>query len=47
MRREDCSGCGQMRSKGTTQVFRKLVFHFCRACWTGARQRCNETMQKA
>jgi hypothetical protein len=41
-----CSTCACKTCEGTTQVFRKIVFHFCRECWTSRREQCNAWMQK-
>ena len=40
-----CSNCSQGCSHGTTQVFRRIVFHFCAWCWIKERLSCNLRMQ--
>jgi len=39
-----CSNCSNGTSHGTTQVYRKIVFHFCAGCWKGLRASCNQRM---
>jgi len=41
-----CSKCSHTTAQGTTQVHRKIVFHFCRTCWTELRVDCMEWMEK-
>jgi hypothetical protein len=39
-----CSCCARGISQGTSQVYRKILFHFCAACWTLKRAACNRFM---
>jgi hypothetical protein len=34
------------RGHGTSQVFHKIVFHFCAACWLTRREDCNDHMRR-
>ena len=40
-----CTACSLAAGHGTTQVYRKIVFHFCRQCWTHGRSRCHKLME--
>lgn len=40
-----CSGCSHKTVAGTTRVMRKIVFHFCPACWID-RRRCELLMDE-
>lgn len=42
----DCSLCSARFGHGTSQVFRKILFHFCVGCWTRQRAKCNDFMQR-
>jgi len=41
-----CSNCSNGTSHGTTQVHRKIVFHFCPECWTKNRPSCDMRMAR-
>src|SRR5579883_1233112 len=41
-----CSRHGGKFSKGTSQVFRFVLFHFCWPCWRRHREHCNRIMQQ-
>jgi hypothetical protein len=46
MRKVTCSNCSKSCDRGTTRVFRKLVFHFCAFCWVQERLRCVQFMAR-
>jgi hypothetical protein len=46
MRLVTCSCCSCIFGHGTSQVYRKVLFHFCAACWTRFRDRCNDVMAR-
>jgi hypothetical protein len=43
----NCSRCGCRFGHGTSQVYRKILFHFCAACWGRHRSECNSVMENA
>lgn len=47
MRKVTCSNCAKSCGRGTTRVFRKLVFHFCALCWTRERNQCVSFMARS
>jgi hypothetical protein len=46
MRKLDCSNCGHTTVQGSSQVFRKFLFHFCPLCWLQRREVCNDHMRR-
>lgn len=47
MRIVTCSNCTRRFSRGTSQVFHKILFLFCADCWTYFREECHHFMQHA
>jgi hypothetical protein len=46
-RKVQCHACPETTVKGTTQVYRKLIFHFCSFCWLFRREACHQLMKGA
>ena len=42
-----CSCCSKRVFHGTSQVFLKMLFHFCEFCWFGRREDCNTLMRNS
>jgi hypothetical protein len=41
-----CSLCPTTMVEGSAQVYRKLLFFFCPACWLRRRTECNDFMRR-